>query len=277
MSTWVDCAKGTFCGPPTAEMVDFVKRLPKHSEYHFTNLPLSLAAYAPGAVGTAPHDIVKTFEQCIAVLRGETDPAKNPHGFTRRDALLLLIHVAGDIHQPLHVGKQYLDQQNRPVTPAADAEVDGVNVFENRGGNNYYFADQSYSLPSFEGKPRVASLHLFWDVLAVDDAFAARQVKTPDEFAAAAVAGKPAVVLPKGDVATWPQQLADMALPVARQAYEGVQAVERRTNTSRRGETYATWTITVPENYRSNAAATSDRQMVAAGYRMAALLQAIWP
>ena len=108
IANWPDCVKGTYCGPQSPEMIEYVNANPKHSEYHYTDVPFQLEKYHDHGVGTAEVDIVQTLKQCIAVLQGKTDPALNPHKFTRRQALILLTHFAGDIHQPLHVGAAFV-------------------------------------------------------------------------------------------------------------------------------------------------------------------------
>jgi hypothetical protein len=48
---------------------------------------------------------------------GQDRPGLNPHNFTRRQALLVLTHMAGDIHQPLHVGAAYVGKDGKFVVP----------------------------------------------------------------------------------------------------------------------------------------------------------------
>jgi hypothetical protein len=47
--------------------------------------------------------------------------------------------------------------------------------------------------------------------------------------------------------------------------------------TNRKGESYAAWLITVPEDYAQSSSALAEKQIVKGGYRFAALLKAIWP
>jgi len=100
VAIWPDCVKGNYCGPQTPEMVEYVAGNPKHSAYHYTDVPFQLDRYRDGMAGTADEDIVQTLKQAIAVLQGKTDPALNPHRFTKRQALILITHMTGDIHQP---------------------------------------------------------------------------------------------------------------------------------------------------------------------------------
>ncbi len=118
VSIWADCAKG-YCGPLTPEMHEFVAANPKHHNYHFTDIPFQKAHYEAGTVGSAEDDVVHIIQQAIEVLRGHQDAAHNPHGFTKRQALLLLTHLVGDIHQPLHVGTAYVNDNDEYAIPAS--------------------------------------------------------------------------------------------------------------------------------------------------------------
>ena len=278
LTLWADCAKGSFCGPLTEEMGAFVAANPKHSEYHYTNSPLQLTAYQAGGAGTSEHDIVQMLIQSIAVLQGRDDAQSNPRKLTRRQALLLVAHLVGDIHQPLHVGSVYMDKNNQFVQPKSQAEVDGVNVFNLRGNNDLLFADPAFDRPSYPGQPvRPQNLHFFWDITAVEQAFLRNKVKTVAEFADKAIAEKAAVALNPGPVAHWPMQWAADALAVSKKVHEGVTPVGSKTNVGRRGETYTTWTVNVPAGYADMSGALATTQMVRGGVHLAALLKAIWP
>lgn len=89
MNNWKQCGKAhdrEFC----------------HNQYHYTDVSDLRDHYAETLLGTQPHDIVHAISAAIAVLRGQPAPA--PFQISgRREALLLLSHYIGDIHQPLHV------------------------------------------------------------------------------------------------------------------------------------------------------------------------------
>jgi hypothetical protein len=113
-----------------AALIDYVRRNasrcegahPPHSQcrhkaYHFTDLPIQHPAYAPGRPGTAPGDVVQTLNATLAVLSGAQAPA--PHNIAgRAEALRLLVHFVGDLHQPLHVGAVYLSETGALLDPA---------------------------------------------------------------------------------------------------------------------------------------------------------------
>src|SRR6267154_5547312 len=117
-------------------MHDFVSANPNHHEYHYTDVPFEKDTYQAGTVGTTDHDVVQILKQCIAVLKGSTGANVNPHNFTKRQALLLMAHFIGDIHQPLHVGTAYIDADDAFVVPQSQSEIDNGTVFETRGDNN---------------------------------------------------------------------------------------------------------------------------------------------
>lgn len=291
IANWPDCVKGTYCGPQSPEMIEYVNANPKHGEYHYTDVPFQLEKYHDHGVGTADVDIVQTLKQCIAVLQGKTDPALNPHKFTRRQALILLTHFAGDIHQPLHVGAAFVSRDGRFVVPKTQAEVDETAIFDSRGGNNLLVDDAKVNaladgligpgepVPVREGVPRALTkpFHSYWDSTTVDYAFRRIKTRTPDAFAEAAIAGKPQVATPKGDPMTWPYQWADDALVAAKLAYQDVVPGTLTPQTSKKGDTYYTFALEVPQNYPVPSSAIAKQQLIKGGYNLAAILQAIFP
>ena len=68
---------------------------------------------------------------CIGVLQGRV-PEQNERRITKSVALILLAHYVADIHQPLHVGAEYFDEQGRVVDPDKDKSSLG-----DEGGNTF--------------------------------------------------------------------------------------------------------------------------------------------
>jgi hypothetical protein len=302
VSTWMDCVKGTYCGPQTPEMTDYTAANPKHTEYHYTDVPFQLDEYHDHGVGTEEHDIVQSLRQAIWVLQGKDGAAVNPHKFTRRQALLLLAHLAGDVHQPLHVGSAFISKDGAFVVPLKQEQIDGVNIFNPQGGNNMLLDDARIAalggalipapLPK-EGEgvkpaaaaapadakpaPKTKPFHSYWDTTVVDYAMRRVSARTPEQFAQIAIAGKPAVALNTGDPADWPYQWANDALAVAKAAHADVTVGPAGKQTSRNGTVYTVWQLNVPDNYPVPSSAIAKEQLVKGGYHLASLLQAIWP
>ena len=291
VANWADCVKGAYCGPQTPEMVVYVGANPKHGEYHYTDIPFQESHYHDGAVGSANDDIVQTLKQAIAVLQGKTDPAQNPHQFTKRQALLLVAHMTGDIHQPLHVGAAYVGKDGKFVVPQKHGDIDGVNIFDARGGNNLLLDDEKLAalsanlIPPGEARPLPPGVvksptrpfHSYWDSTVVDYAMRRISTKTPEQFAQAVIASKPAVQGNSGDPASWPYQWADDALIASKIAYADVTPGKITPQLSKKGETYYTWGLEVPANYPVPSSALAKTQLIKGGYHLASLLQAIWP
>lgn len=116
-----------------------------HQHYHYTNVPVFAKAYQAGSFGTAPEDIVQALRACIVVLQGK--PAPWPFALKdQREALLLLLHLVGDIHQALHVGALNLDQDGSVIRTVEQAKHPASHTF---GGNALLY-----------GK---TNLHAMWD------------------------------------------------------------------------------------------------------------------
>ena len=290
IANWPDCVKGSYCGPQSPEMVEYTNANPKHSEYHYTDVPFQLAHYHDHGVGTSEHDIVQTLKQAIAVLQGKTDPALNPHKFTKRQALILLTHMVGDIHQPLHVGAAFVSKDGKFVVPKTHAEVDEAAIFDSRGGNNLLLDDERLTRlsdavippgepkPIREGVPKALTkpFHSYWDSTTVDYAFRRIRTRTPDQFADAAIAGKPAIQANTGELATWPYQWADDSLVASKIAYGDVVPGKLVPQTGKKGDVYYTFTLEVPDNYPVPSSQVAKEQLIKGGYKLAEVLKAIY-
>lgn len=291
IANWADCVKGTYCGEQTPEMIEYVNANPQHDKYHYTNVPFQHDHYDDHGVGRTGVDIVQTLRQCIAVLQGKLDPELNPHKFTKRQALILLAHFAGDIHQPLHVGAAYVGKDGQFVAPKTQEEVNETAIFDTRGSNNLLLDDARLAelaaraipagepVPVKEGVPKSLTrpFHSYWDSTTVDYAFRRLQTKTPGQFADKVVSGKTQLPVIEGDPITVPYAWANHSLFVAKEAFKEVTPGKLTPQTSKKGETYYTFALEVPANYPVPSSEIAKQQLIRGGYNLAALLQAIYP
>jgi hypothetical protein len=113
-SFWMDCAKGwTYCHRDlTDDERDYAGNNPNHRTYHYTDVPIQQLEYRLGSAGTRSDDVVQIARYAIQVLRGNT-PVNGPARLSQRQALWVLAHLVGDLHQPLHVGAAYFDPDCR--------------------------------------------------------------------------------------------------------------------------------------------------------------------
>lgn len=291
ITNWADSAKGGVgYAPATEEQSAYTAVNPRHNEYHYANVPFQLEHYHDGVVGGSDVDIVQTLKQAIAVLQGKTDPVSNPHNFTKRQALLLVAHMTGDIHQPLHMGAAYISADGKFVVPGKKAEIDAISMFESRGGNNLLLDDaklETLSKPLIPGESRALlpgekkwptkPFHAYWDSTVVDYAMRRSSTRTPAEFAQKMIEGKPVVAMNTGPATTWPYQWANDALVAAKVAHTDVTVGKRDTRVSSKGDTVHTFALEMAPNYPVPSSALARTQLVKGGYHLAQLLQTIWP
>lgn len=290
ISNWADGAKGGVGYPaPTEEQAAYTAVNPRHNEYHYANVPFQHDHYHDGIVGGSDVDIVQTLKQAIAVLQGKTDPALNPHNFSRRQALLLVAHMTGDIHQPLHMGAAFISADSKFVVPAKKSDIDGVSMFESRGGNSLMLDDdklvalakavdlEAKPLPEGAKKWPTKPFHSYWDSTVVDYAMRRSSTRTPEDFAQKMIDGKPDVARNSGDPTTWPYQWADDALAAAKIAHTDVTVGKKDSQLNKRGEMETRFALEMGANYPVPSSALARTQLVKGGYHLAWLLQSIWP
>ncbi len=277
---WADCARsvesdqgvwryanaGTFADcqvyeNPASEaaLVDFVKRNAsrcggfassaecRHKGYHFVDQSISHPRYDPTLPGTGPADLVHAVNAAITVLQGGKSPA--PFDIRgQREALRLLTHYLGDLHQPLHVGSIYLDDAGRPLDPATpkDAHDHG-----NAGGN----------LIGLEGN----ALHRLWDdvpaplVKLLQSGSGADQARLQPP--------------PQGPLAGWAADWAGDTNAQAAKAFDGLRFGARQSTPKG-----VQWPASASEpDYRRTREALQQAQLVKAGARLARVLTTLWP
>ncbi|MET0518992.1 MAG: S1/P1 nuclease [Burkholderiaceae bacterium] len=277
-AVWADCAKGVGqkqAGAPfvydgsgpypecsyyenpssQAAMEDFVRRNAKncysnssdevcrHKSYHYTDVSLLQNHYARGLAGTSDHDVVAAIQACIAVLQGRKSPA--PFDIRgKKEALRLLAHYLGDVHQPLHVVAVYLDPRGRIVDP----DVGAFDPRTSTKGGNLVLDGSSKLHAQWDSVPGA----LIGKLLAGEGAGAARQLPaTPGPVDGWAVA--------------WASDTIVVGKPALSVLHFGARGAD------------GNWPATHPASYPKDREALQRQQIVKAGARLAELLRAIWP
>lgn len=215
----------------------------RHKAWHFTDIPIHLTDYAPDAPGAAPNDLVQAVGAAITVLQG----GKPPKAFniaSQREALRLLAHFVGDMHQPLHVGAVYLDDQGHRLKPKDNQDAQ---AHDNAGGNAITL--------------KTTKLHGLWDDVPGK--------LTTTLLAGAGAAQARQVPVTPGAVAQWPAAWAGDTLRAAPQAFDGLR-IQPKAGT--------TWPATAQEPaYRQARENLQQAQLVKAGARLAQLLTTLLP
>lgn len=282
-----DKARGTFKIPENlaleAEMLAFRKANPpsgdeqnhlppSHHWFHYTDVPLQAASYSATVAGTSEWDIVHMISYCQRVLSG-AEPAANERCITPAVALVLLTHLLGDLHQPLHVAAAFLDEAGNPADPNIDPWA-----LPDRGGNDIRFG--------------AGNLHSYWDFDTVESALTyQRRIQkltpatlTPHDWAIQLASTEPAGWRPDPaqPIAKWPEIWADEMLPIAREAHARLQIFPQEIFEERYRKPVLAWTaIEKPHpgtsGYAVFASKTVEIGLHRAGWRLAAMLEAAFP
>src|SRR6266480_6309046 len=137
---------------------------PSHHWFHYTDVPVVPAQrYRDGHAGRNKWDIVHMVSFCVQILQGRL-PEQNERKITKSVALILLAHYVADVHQPLHVGAEYFDEQGHVTDPDKNKSA-----LADEGGNTFTL-ELSDEPPRRRGI-RKKKFHGFWDSDAVNAFF----------------------------------------------------------------------------------------------------------
>jgi S1/P1 Nuclease len=215
-----------------------------HNTYHFDDVAIERDHFDRQFLGTNEHDLVAAITAAIAVLQGKAAPA--PFSIVdEKEALFMLAHFLGDLHQPLHVASVYLDDHGSLVDPDARHQIDPAT--DTIGGNNIHDGHKLF--------------HGEWDAIPSDLGEAA----TPELLAAARALGPT-----PSTVVDWPAIWASDTIVAAHQAFAG---------TTFKQTSLEHWSVKFehPQEYADAEDKLKRQQLAKAGARLAELLNAIWP
>lgn len=218
-----------------------------HNTYHFENVAIQRDHFDRNFQGTSDHDLVAAITAAIAVLRGQGAPP--PFSIKdKKEALLMLTHFMGDLHQPLHVGAVYLDAEGRLVDPDIAHAIDPDT--ETVGGNA--IQDQN------------VNLHGEWDDIPTDIGDAATRELLIEARS---------VPASRGPIESWPTNWATDTIQIAHQAFDGLSF--QRSQPPPRVE----WTVSFDDHtaYLWLADLIKRKQLAKGGARLAEILNTIWP
>lgn len=196
-----------------------------HPQWHFIDYPLKPPSF-PVEAGPAPDDdVLYGIQQCEKIL-SDTNAADRIRGVY----LSWLIHLIGDLHQPLHCSSLVND-----AYPAGD-----------KGGNNFYVRPAG----------RAIKLHSLWDGLLGTSIAPNSQLNSAIENDSKF----PRTSLPELLSAKNPKEwsLESRVLAVEKAYLHGAL----------KGGTNVDSAIALPDDYTKAAKAVAERQAALAGYRL---------
>ncbi|MFZ6758358.1 S1/P1 nuclease [Undibacterium sp. Ji50W] len=277
VAVWGDCVKGISpekdyaytstgrypeCAPfetaaGIAAMSDYVKRNDTncnpasgeencHKQYHYADVALQHDQYKTGYVGTSDHDVVNAIRAAVMVLQDKPQP--KPFNFKdKQEALTLLTHYVGDLHQPLHVGSIFLNAEGKIINPDEGQYDRGTNTV---GGN-------ALQCPC-------GNLHSLWDDLPQQY----KRGRMNDTLTKKAKT----LTLANASIEELPVLWANDAIRDARILFAGTQFSKSTPN--QKGNN---WSIALPLEYEKTMANLKDDALARAGAHLAQLLKTVWP
>jgi hypothetical protein len=259
IANWADEVRAAASGRgplrDDAESRAFNDKFATNALWHFVDLPLGAEDYRQVAGFTSVNDVVHAIKRCITVLEKSESIADD---FTKPQALRLLVHFVGDIHQPLHCGTGFYDLSDlkHPVLITDPKRSRGMP--SDRGGNDLFFgADPNQELHAFWDESLVLTIHDSTDYRSLADWLDSVQSTSPST----------------GDYHDWPEQWAIDSVHQARKAYKDIQFGAAMIINQR-----LKITIQLPTGYVEANTAVAAEQLSKAGFHLAELLNAIrWP
>ena len=233
-----------------------------NGNWHFDDLPLGCNTYDTCTGFTPDDDVVHMINVCIRTLQGNPDPN---HPLSKRNALRMLVHLVGDLHQPLHIGSGYINENgpNNTIVIVKDPAAVSANTPSDRGANALII------------DTRTKNLHSFWDGDLVKQLMTKQNKTTTNalaQFLKTSVTPKPDWSA-TGSVDTWASQWATDSLHIsANKAFNSVRIVgDRRTVNGK-----PAYNIRRAANYNSVNVPVVRDQLAKGGFRLAKLLDEIF-
>jgi hypothetical protein len=264
---WLDKARSAGKNPPTGPLKDdaetkaFIADFAHNDIWHYVNLPVGAVSYSQSADFTGEDDVVQRINFCIDILEGKKQ------GMSERIALRVLIHLVGDIHQPLHCVTGYYDTADlsKPILEKGTNAGKPFKDFEDRGGNQLFF-----------GSSKFDELHGFWDSNLVKDVIggSGSYIELADQLDD---------MLATTDSATqghdhhaWAEQWANESLKLGTEAYKNVSMGLTQLNAvgNPRGRIHSI-AIVLPDTYEETETDVVASQLAKASERLAHLLNIV--
>lgn len=148
-ASWPDDIKPGHTLSGTTNAKAFNTGFPHNDNWHFVNYPLE-GTYTLTGPFSSPQDVVHQINMCIDVLEHK------PGAPVMKDeqALAFLIHLVGDIHQPLHVGCGYYQLDASKIVHLIRDPDQAAGLAHDAGGNKLVWGQAGPHQPEF---------HAFWD------------------------------------------------------------------------------------------------------------------
>jgi S1/P1 Nuclease len=246
--------KGPLADDPEAHRLNAL--FPHNNEWHYADLPLGTMAYKLDDPGVSTTDVVHMEEMAIEVLEGRGDARLN-----KADALRMLVHFVGDMHQPLHVGNGFFSFSADGTATLVKDPAAAKDLENDKGGNDLFYGPNKFD-----------ELHALWDFSLPEKILNTRDVPALAARLEKDIAEKGASWAQNGDYHHWAESWATESLATARKAYDGISygAVTRDEKGALKKIA-----ITLPEGYEANCLPLVEERLAKSAFRLTQVLNAI--
>jgi hypothetical protein len=120
------------------------------NQWHYVNLPETREGLPAPKGSRSNPDVIWALGRCEDIVKGTAEEG----GVDRDQALVMLLHLGGDIHQPLHTTQRNDQGGNR--TKIANMRDEQADLMFSKGGNLHFFWDSAYRRVFADGGAGVA-------------------------------------------------------------------------------------------------------------------------
>jgi hypothetical protein len=263
-ATWPDDIKSSSGIGATPEAKAFNEAHPDNKQWHYVNFPVGATGYSTTSSFSTSTDIVHVFQGCIDTLEGKPFLTN----FSKLDALRYLIHLAGDVHQPLHTITGYYRITNGNATLLKVTNSVPSGSVSDEGGNALKFPQ----LHDPVSGAATNELHALFDRELVADI---DQTMVSETLAAKLLTGVKITSFPTtGAYRNWITTWAGDSMKLANTAYAGLKFGKAKMNNEHPDELYSIAT-TLPANYLAQETPVVSLQLQKGGVHLAQVLNSI--
>jgi hypothetical protein len=243
-----------------AEAEKFILDHPDNDKWHFVDLPLKTSSYAYHSRFAQSNDIVHVLTNCIAVLEGKSN------FMTTTQALRYVIHLVGDLHQPLHIACGYYRRGGNglPILLKTSSAITNI-MAHDAGGNLLLWRSATGVLTN--------KMHDYWDNHMVNQVDPSPGHPHAMEILTNTIAAEAKRWKSKGDPHSWPALWAKQSAHEADGAYSGV--IFRAATFRADGTVREIWIDPLNASYDDNQRERVTRQLARAAFHLAELLNRI--
>ncbi len=259
VATWLDDVRsagrnrGNMKG--SEEAVAFNHRFPASANWHFVNFPVGSAEYDERSQFASDKDVVHAIDLAIRTLEGAAA------GLTPLEALKVLVHCVGDVHQPLHCVSGYYDISNPSSPRLLPPDHFSLSTPTDAGGNALFYSKSQ-------------NLHELFDTTLLRRVLTGTGYKKLGEAAVQREAPHHSVT--PGDYHRWSALWATEGVRLGTDAYQGLTFNLAETSPGRGGvPRLHRIEITLSAGYEAREAVVIARQIGEAGLRLAELLNSL--